>query len=59
VAGGAGTTVDVGDANGVVVLLNNWLPPKPGAKVSAVAPVNSAIAVIARDFMRISIIDCA
>ncbi|OBH91309.1 hypothetical protein A5678_11450 [Mycobacterium sp. E2733] len=53
------TGVDVGVAIDVVVLLSNWLPPRPGTKVSAVAPLNSAIAVIARDFMRISILDCA
>jgi hypothetical protein len=42
--GGAGTTLEVGVAIGVAVLLANSLPPNPTAKTSAAAPPNSAIA---------------
>jgi hypothetical protein len=44
--GGAGATLDVGVAIDVVVLLDNSLTPNPTAKVSIVAPPNSAAAFL-------------
>lgn len=46
---GAGSTLDVGVAIGVVVLLgNSLLPPNPTAKISIAAPPNSAISMLAK-----------
>ncbi|MCV7120593.1 hypothetical protein [Mycobacterium nebraskense] len=44
-AGGAGATLEVGVAIGVLVLLANSLTPNPTAEISIVAPPNSVIAV--------------
>ncbi len=57
-AGGAGATLDVGVAIGVVVLLANSAPPNPIAKPSVAAPPNSAIAVFVCDFIRLSVLGC-
>ncbi|BBY04239.1 hypothetical protein MSEO_47380 [Mycobacterium seoulense] len=54
--GGAGATVDVGVAIDVVVVLGDSLP-KAAARVSTAAPLDSAIAVIARDFITVSALD--
>ncbi len=55
--GGAGVTLDEGVVVVVVVELGDLLPPPhPTAKTSTAAPPNSAIAVLASDFIRISVL---
>ncbi|MCV7439175.1 hypothetical protein [Mycobacterium seoulense] len=48
--------MDVGVAIDVVVVLGDSLP-KAAARVSTAAPLDSAIAVIARDFITVSALD--